>query len=207
MTIKSQKLFFLPIIGIMLFLILYFVASIYYPGGSMVDQNAKGFSWVHNFWCNLLNETAIYGEKNNARPIALVAMLVLSVSLSLFWIIFPKDFAVKTYLKRIVQFSGVISMCLAFFIFTNAHDFITNLASFFGVIALLFSFIILKQLKWKFLFRYGLVNLFLVLVNNIFYYNADLLPFLPLIQKISFLIFLVWFCLLSWNLRNVKSYE
>eukprot|EP01041_Mallomonas_annulata_P035984 gene35984-59008_t len=67
----------------------------------MANQNAKGFSWVHNFWCNLLNETAINGEKNSARPIALVAMLVLSASLSLFWIIFPKDLAVKTYLKRI----------------------------------------------------------------------------------------------------------
>ncbi|PIQ21332.1 MAG: hypothetical protein COW65_09725 [Cytophagales bacterium CG18_big_fil_WC_8_21_14_2_50_42_9] len=78
-----------PLFGSTLFLLLYFVATLYYPGGSQFDKNTKGFSWAHNYWCNLLNENAINGQPNPARPIALTAMMVLCLTLTVFWYLFP----------------------------------------------------------------------------------------------------------------------
>ncbi|HEV7621655.1 MAG TPA: hypothetical protein VGO09_07980, partial [Flavisolibacter sp.] len=50
-----------PVFGSFAFIILYIIATIYYPGGSQANNVSKGFSWVHNYWCNLLNEKAING--------------------------------------------------------------------------------------------------------------------------------------------------
>src|SRR3954449_6164304 len=63
----------LPLFGIILFLLLYFIATLYYPGGAQFDKTTKGFSWTQNYWCNLLNENAINGLPNPARPIAITA--------------------------------------------------------------------------------------------------------------------------------------
>ncbi len=111
-----------PTIGIVIFLILYVVATIYYPGGSQADMYANGFSWTNNYWCNLLNENAINGQLNTARPIALLAMSVLSCSLALFWIIFP-SFANFNIRSRIVmRAAGIMSVVIGMFSFTHYHD-------------------------------------------------------------------------------------
>ena len=34
-----------PIFGILIFVVLYIVAALLYPGGSQVDKNSIGFSW------------------------------------------------------------------------------------------------------------------------------------------------------------------
>ncbi len=66
-----------------------------YPGGSQVDVNSKGFSWINNYWCNLLNENAISGQHNPGRPIALTGMAVLCFSLSFFLVCFAKIHGIK----------------------------------------------------------------------------------------------------------------
>ncbi|MFN7116301.1 MAG: hypothetical protein ACK4TA_05840, partial [Saprospiraceae bacterium] len=53
-----------PLVGIVLFLVLYIVAAFYYPGGSNADHSAKGFSIVHNYWCDLLAIGAKNGQIN-----------------------------------------------------------------------------------------------------------------------------------------------
>jgi hypothetical protein len=63
-----------PLFGTLIYLLLYIVATFFYPGGSQVDKNSFGFSWAQNYWCNLLNENAINGQHNSARPIAIAAM-------------------------------------------------------------------------------------------------------------------------------------
>ena len=203
-TIVNRKSvwFLIPIFGTIIFIFLYILATLFYPGGSQVDQNSIGFNWINNYWCNLLNETAINGKINSARPIALTGMVILCLTFSVFWFLFPRNLNIRKSTKIIIQVSGVLSMIIAMFIFTKYHDIITNLASLFGVIALIGAFIILYKIKWNGLFRYGIFNLFIVGINNYVYYNKELITFLPLIQKLSFVSFLIWICFISLNLYN-----
>lgn len=66
-----------PILGVIIFVILYIIATLLYPGGSQIEKNAIGFSWVNNYWCNLLNESATNGQPNSAKPVAMAGMFIL----------------------------------------------------------------------------------------------------------------------------------
>ncbi len=184
-----------PIFGILVFVILYIVAALLYPGGSQADKNSIGFSWVNNYWCNLLNEKAINNQYNSAKPFAVAAMLVLCFTLSLFWFLFAKHMQIAKRLKLIIQISGTLSMVSAFLLLANInHDLAINIASSLGVIATIGAFIGLYTNKLYFLFAFGLLIILLVGLNNYFYYTNGLIIYLPVIQKISFAAFLIWIC-------------
>lgn len=190
-----------PIFGTIVFVILYIVATLFYPGGSQVDKNSIGFSWVNNYWCNLLNENAINGQHNPAKPIATAGMFVLCLTLVFFWFLFPRHINIGKVAKFVIQISGIFAMSIVFFLFTNInHDLVTNLASMFGLIATAGTFIGLYKIKWYGLFTFGLLNILLVGLNNYVYYNKELIIYLPVIQKISFATFLVWICGIDINL-------
>lgn len=211
--LKKQKnsLMLIPVFGSVLFIVLYFVATLFYPGGSQVDSNSLGFSWADNYWCNLLNDYAINGQPNPSKPIAIAGMCVLCLSLSYFWLMFPNHVNIGKYTRLLIQISGVLSMAIAIFLFTSIeHDFITNLASIFGLIATTLTFIALFKTKWYGLFAFGLLNILLVGLNNYVYYNIGIIVYLPIIQKISFMMFLVWVCCIDIkiyleNCRNIKG--
>ncbi len=193
--IKNSAL--LPVYGTIIFISLYITATLLYPGGSQSDKEAQGFSWLNNYWCNLLNEKAINGNINPARPIALTGMLVLCITLSLFWFNFPRFAQLKNPAKIIFQFSGLLSMFSAMMIFTRYHDLATNVAGAFGTIALIGTFAGLRKFQWNRLFAWGIFNMLLVLLNNYLYYHSDLIYLLPVVQKISFASFLCWICCIS----------
>jgi hypothetical protein len=195
-----------PILGIASFAILYYISALYYPGGSQFDRNSVGFSWKDNYWCNLLNYEAINGQTNAAQPIALTAMLVLCLTLAFFWFQFPKHTNLSKTYKLTIQVSGIIAMAIGFFLFSKFnHDLITNLASLFGLIATTGTFIGLFKNGWKSLFYFGLLNILLVVTNTFLYYNKDLISYLPLVQKITFVTFLIWICLIELKIYRLQK--
>jgi hypothetical protein len=195
---KSKILLILPIAGIIVFVSLYVLAALQYPGGSQANSKSIGFSWMDNYFCNLLNQTAINGRPNQGQPIALVSLIVLALSLALFWWNFPKLLPINKTQTKIIRLSGVSSMIIACLLFTNLnHDLITNTASLFGLIAILNAMWVLFQNKQFSIFVFGLFNLLLVLVNNWLYYDPSLIKYLPLVQKISFASFLIWVCCIN----------
>ena len=201
--IKNKKWLLLPIFGILIFATLYFLASLLYPGGSQADSQANGFSWINNYWCNLLNDTAINGQPNSAQPLAIAAMLVLCISLSFFWYLFPAYANADWKLKATIRVFGISSMAVAILLFIQpSHDLITNLASAMGVVAVIGTIIVLYKIKWMALYVFGLTNLVLVILNNFLYYTPGWLIYLPLIQKISFGCFLLWVYLVSFKAYN-----
>jgi hypothetical protein len=183
----------MPIFGILLFIVFYIIATLLYPGGSQVDKNSVGYSWINNYWCNLLNENAINGQRNPAKPVAITGMCILCLTLIFFWFLFPRQLHLNKNLQAIIQISGTLAMVSAFFLFTNInHDLVTNLASIFGFIATVGTFIGLYKARLLALFAFGLLNILLVAVNNYVYYTKGLIIYLPVIQKISFAAFLIW---------------
>lgn len=186
----------LPLYGVSIFLFLYVLAALLYPGGSQFDKHSTGFSLTQNYWCNLLNERAINGHPNPARPIAIAAMFVLCITLALFWYFFPAHLHFKRRSRLSMQLSGLASMITVVFLFTGYHDMVITIASLFGLIALSGTMAGLYKLGWKSLFRMGWFNIILVALNNLLYYNTGLNPWLPLVQKITFLSFLLWLSLI-----------
>lgn len=184
-----------PIFGILVFVVLYIVAALLYPGGSQGDKNSVGFSWVNNYWCNLLNTKAINGQYNSAKPVAVTAMIILCFTLSIFWYLFPRHIETGKRLQLIIQISGTLSMINAFLLLANInHDLAINIASSFGAIATIGTFIGLYKNKLYSLFAFGLFIILLIVLNNYFYYTKGLIIYLPVIQKISFAAFLIWIC-------------
>lgn len=188
----------MPVGGTIIFIILYLIATFLYPGGSQADKNSTGFSWANNYWCTLLNETAINGKYNAAKPVAFAAMAVLCFTLSYFWFIFPKKAPTGKYIRLTIQITGILAMAASLFLPTDInHDIITNAASLFGLIAVAGTLILLFRLKWYWLFAFGLFNILLTALNNYLYYSPEGIIYLPIIQKITFAAFLIWVCCIS----------
>lgn len=190
--------------GISLFICLYFFATLFYPGGSQRDAFSSGFSWTDNFWCNLLDANAINGVQNTARPLALAALMILCLTLMFFWYWFPVYAGMGKAGILIVRYAGMAAMGTAFFLFTGPHDMIINAASLFGLVSVFGTLAGLHHLKWDWLLRMGIFNLIMVGINNVCYYNKSLLIYLPVVQKITFLFFLLWISLISLRLSKSK---
>lgn len=189
-----------PLLGIVLFLLLYLIAALYYPGGSDAHPTAQGFSMIHNYWCDLLAKGAKNGQPNPARPIAMAAMITLCLTLSVFWYLLPRLLNTGKHHYNIVQFSGITSMLFAIFIFTDFHDFIINAAVFFGVLALSGTYVALYRSKSYKTLTFGIGCLFLIFLNAYIYYTGYFIITLPLLQKITFLLYLCWIMLIDLKL-------
>ncbi len=89
-------------------------STTFYPGGSQHDQNSGGFSWQHNYLCNLLNPLAVNGQDNAALPWAIVGMLFLCLAVAVFFVRFSEKMPDKGAAK-VVKYAGVGSMFFAVF--------------------------------------------------------------------------------------------
>lgn len=183
--------FVAPLIGIILFICLYIIAAMQYPGGSDYDPHAVGFSWRYNYWCELLAANARNGAENSSRPWTITAMFVLAVSLSAFWhlcaIIFQSSNA------KWIRYAGIGSMLIAVFLFIGPHDLVMMSAGLLGLFALLLVVLNLFKEKANVLASVGLLCIAICGLNNYIYYTGHWLNHLAFIQKITFGLFLYWF--------------
>jgi hypothetical protein len=92
-----------PLFGTLLFIGLYVIAVIFYPGGSEVDIHAIGFSQAHNYRCDLLNERGLNGEQNGGRGVAITAMIVPGLTLISLWVLYPKLMRFERKWRYIIQ--------------------------------------------------------------------------------------------------------
>lgn len=198
---KSYVLF-LPLIGMGLFLILYVIAAIKYPGGSWEFTDQNGFSLWHNYLCDLLDEYAINGALNSARFFARGALGVLCISLILLWYNLPKLFSVKSNNRNIMWLSGLLSLVFTLFLASGTHDIIVRIAGVFGIIAIITAIIELYKIHYYKIMLFGLFCLFIFVVNYYIYESGFNIEQLPLIQKITFISFIIWFALLGSSLNR-----
>ena len=192
----------IPTIGIILFLLLFIYAASLYPGGSQLDSSTAGFDWFNNYWCNLLNKKSINGKINPARPYAISGMILLCLGIIYFFFQYAKVLATNKYRSKMIIIAGTLSMLTAMFMFSQWHDQITIISSVFGVVAVLGIIIELyksQQWIWK---ASGLICLFLLGGNNIIYYSEIGIHLLPLIQKVTLAMTLLWISSLNIKMTN-----
>ncbi|MEP7142370.1 MAG: hypothetical protein ABI707_05855 [Ferruginibacter sp.] len=195
----------IPTFGIISFMVTYVIAAFLYPGGSQADPASTGFSWMHNYWCNLLNEKAMNGEYNTAMPFAICGMFILCLSLAIFWYRFAQMVKFRKPAQKIIQFSGIISTCTGFFLFTRYHDMVINISGLLAIFAVAGTFTGLYKMGWQKLFWLGIFNLVLIGINNFIYYSNEFIAWLPVVQKITFLLFLFWISLIDISLYKLTG--
>jgi len=185
------------LVGIVSFLILFIFATTLYPGGSHVDTNAQGFDWKHNYLCNLMHLEGINGEPNAGFAFVALAIALLFSSMLIFFFQFAEFIAQRTIWKKVIKTGGTLAMIAAALIFTPYHDLMTIIASVFGLFVITG---LLIELHYSNLFSYkilGYLCLILMAMNNIIYNSSFLIEWLPILQKITFLIVLIWILGLS----------
>lgn len=188
----KNLLILLPTFGILIFIGLYFYAASLYPGGSQADINSVGFSWANNYWCNLLSENGMNGLENPARPIAILALIILCSSFALFFFLFATHFVKNGIWKTTIKISGSTAMMAAVFIFTRYHDIMTTILSVFGVLVIIGIIRTIYISNLTFFKIMGLVCIIGIGINNLIYYSGNLIEYLPLIQKTNFVLVFGW---------------
>jgi hypothetical protein len=195
----------IPVTGILLFFVFYIISTLFYPGGSNFNQAEDGFNWQTNYWCELLYEYSKNGHINAARPYALTAMASLTISVGYFWFYFPQLLKASEKLCNIVRWSGGVSMVLSSFIFTNFHDSLIYLSVISGSVAYIGLIYMLFRSGHSRYGIYGSICLFLILLNNLIYVVQIGIEYLPIIQKITFLLTLSWILSLSVDHKKLKN--
>lgn len=101
--------------------ILIILATLAYPGGSLLDKNSTGFDWSKNFLSNLFAPKAINGSENPGRIWGLIGMAFLSVGYGIFFINMSKKISSKRW-ATVLKFIGAANIIFIFLIATPLHD-------------------------------------------------------------------------------------
>lgn len=184
----TRKHLLLWVIGISMTVLT--AATFFYPGGSQQDAKAVGYSWQHNYLCNLFNEKAINGVENGAKYIAIVGLLFLCVSFALFFYRFSLKIQDKKA-ANVIKYAGIGTMFFSAFAPTSYHDSVTTVSSTLGLLALFYILVFVFRSKLTLFKLLTLVTMILLYVNNYVYYSQQGLYFLPILQKITIFIILV----------------
>ncbi|MBD0850188.1 hypothetical protein [Maribacter arenosus] len=187
----------MPLIGIGLFVLFYILSALNYPGGSWYSPNQEGFSFWHNYLCDLLDVYAINGDINTARVYAIIALGFLCSGLFWLWMYLPRAFITNGLNQKIMWVSGLLSILTIPFLALGEHDLIVRIAGLFGIIAFISCSIELLKAGHKFLFALGILCILIFLANYYTYETGIFIGSLPVIQKITFLLFIVWFIYLD----------
>ncbi len=192
-SLKSPYLLLFPIVGMGMFILLYILAAWAYPGGSWNILSQHGFSFWNNYLCDLLDFYALNGEINNGRILARAGLFVLCISLIILWYHLPRLFSYKNVNLIIMKICGILALISILFLAIGTHDLIVRIAGVLGVITFIISFIELFKNSYYKLATFGILCLIIFLINYYIYETGSYLEALPLIQKITFLAYILWF--------------
>lgn len=112
---------YLVLICLIMSTILIIIASLAYPGGSLLDKNSIGFDWSKNFLSNLFATNAINGSVNPGRIWAMIGMAFHSVGYGAFFINMSKKIPLRQW-ANVLKYIGAANIILIFLIATPLHD-------------------------------------------------------------------------------------
>lgn len=196
-VVPKPSVLLVPLVGMLLFVILYILAAINYPGGSWIVMDQEGFNFWNNYLCDLLDRNAINGELNPARFFARGSLGVLCVSLLLLWYFLPGLFSKKGINVYVMWLAGILALGVTMSLTSGTHDITVRIAGIFAVIAFISCFIELYKANYFLLFYFGIACLLIFLINYYIYETGTFIKSLPVIQKVTFICFILWFAFLD----------
>ena len=205
-VVPKPYVLFIPLVGMVLFVVLYILAALNYPGGSWIVLDQEGFNFWNNYLCDLLDRNAINGELNPARFFARASLGVLCISLVLLWYYLPALFANKSVNLLIMWLAGLMALIITMSLTSGTHDITVRVAGFLGAIGFISCFIELFKAKYYKLLFFGVLCLLIFLTNYYIYETGTFLRSLPVIQKITFVCFITWFVFMDLTLyKKLKN--
>ena len=165
--------------------VLIIIASVLYPGGSIVDKNAIGFDWTKNFISNLFAAKAINGSENPARVWATIGIAFHSLGYGIFFIHMAKKITTKNA-TRVLKAIGTTNILFTFLIATPLHDKMVILSSTLFLIGLFYITVYLLKTKLH-LFKWACISCLLIYYFTLFLYGCGNWGVLAIMQKVCFL--------------------
>jgi len=186
-----------PALSVAAFVLLYAVAACLYPGGTRADPGRVGFSFLDNYWCDLLDEVTYGGRQNPARSVALVATLILSAGLATLWWNVPASCPDAPRRAAVARFSGLGSAAVIPFIASPHHNAAIDVAGLLGAVAFVAAMSALGNRAGRMLRAAASLALALSVTNYVLWRTRVGLPMLPIVQKGAFMAFLGWIVVLA----------
>jgi hypothetical protein len=172
------------LLGIIISLLLLFIATWYYPGGSQVDKNSVGYDWKNNYISNLFGKNAVNGSHNSARFWAIGGMIFFSASFAIFFVEFSKKIPAKGA-SKIIKYVGAGGMFFTFLIATPLHDIMITIASTMFLIGMFYITVFVLKSRLH-LFKWLCIVGLLVFYYTLYLYGSNSFKYLPIMQKINF---------------------
>jgi hypothetical protein len=179
-SLKKENGFSLVIIGTAQFILLTFIAMLFYPGGTRIDSTTLGYGFFTNFFSDL-GRTVAYSNKGNlvSATIFIIAVIGLGVTFLGYFSLVPKFFhqteeekRISTLVKRIGYGSALAFIGVAFTptnLVSLIHDFFVVTG--FTLVTVVLSLIL--YLTWNDpRFSKGYVTLYLFLIILILAYGG-----------------------------------
>lgn len=192
----------IPIFGIFIFSVLYFIATFFYPGGTEVHPEYTVHKLSENYLCDLMSAKTYSGKENPAQTLAVLALSLLTLSFIPYWRGLAKIFNTRASRILIGHF-GALSMIVAALVFTPMHDLAVYISVFLGFTA--FGSVIIHIRHHRNEFMISFLPVIFMILNFIFWHFKYQLDWLPLIQKGAFLTFFIWVIVLSLFVSRINN--
>lgn len=176
----------LPVIGVVASLVFFARSASRYPGG---------YDWASQTISSLFQPSTLNGAENLARPLAVLAVFIFCVSMAAVFKRISRIGNTRFHTKTI-EIAGIGSMVYAFLVVTPMHDLLVGIALVFFVTAMLTTFHALFLERRFGMLSAGIICISGTLSNASMYYGNVLYEFLPLVQKMSMVMWVGWLLVL-----------
>lgn len=168
-------------------------AAIYrYPGGTSLDPAAVGFSWLGNYWCDLLDPLAQNGAENPGRLWAVGGTVALLLGNVAFWLALPRRVAMRPGVATLVRLLGVGSTLATLWSFSPSHDAAILVGAPAGFITMLATAGALAQ-RGRHVLATGASLVLAAAMLDFVLWQQRLLPWVtPVVQKLGIGLFIAW---------------
>ena len=190
------------IICLGLFLLFITLAFFYYPGGHNFDPMASGHTFWLNFWCDVLAEKTLNEIPNSARPFAVMAGFSLILGILILGINSYRILTLSKINYRLMIALGILSIVTAPGV-NYHHDAFLIITATSGFLAFMIFLYASFKARHIVLICFGLLAFLTGFLNFILWLQEHQTIFLPIIQKISTVLFCLW--MLTGSLILIKK--
>ncbi len=189
-------------IGIALSVLCLIVASLHYPGGSPKDIHSVGFQWTENYISDMLEFKAVNGADNKARPLAVAGVMLMGLSTGFAFVRFARKLRVKG-LSVVIKYGGLLLILLtALGTVPSLHDLSVTLSIFLNLLVFFYVMVTLLKSRLTVFKVFSVVFLASFYGASYMYGTKSGLEYMPLVQKITHIIQIVWILGLEYFTRK-----
>ena len=180
---------FVPIIGLVAYVLLFVVAAGKYGGSQDV------YTWTEHLFCDLMKQFSSSGFENGARTIAIIGNSFLFIGMAVFFYILPSKFNSYNWRLKTVQILGVTSMSIFLFLFSVHHDTVVLIS---GILGTVLVYLLIKEYYFQFTIQKSGFAIFCLMLSIVFFllYQFRLWEdYLPIVQRTAFVLDSSWVAL------------